>query len=167
MFDRWRGRFAGLAVAATFACLAGIAAVNATAQTTPALVVRDPAGALIARVPLAPGGEFTLRYRNSLYHSLAEERFVVTDAGQLRLVELAADELAVLEEYYAIDQPAVRSDGDRAWTAVPALPVEEATLRIAATDRGQRTLIVEGQPSMELWRFVDDGDPSVLLEVDS
>lgn len=165
MTDRWRGRAAGLAVAITIAGVAGIAAVQATARASPTLVARDASGEVIARLAL-PDGEFTLRYRNSLYRSLAEERFALGDDGRFRLVTLAADELAVLEEYYEIDGEATPTDGGpRRWQAAPGQTVELTTLRVAATDLGQRTIVVEGEPPIELWRLVDDADPSVLLEV--
>jgi hypothetical protein len=115
---------------------------------------------VIARVALPESGEFALRYRNSLYRSIAEERFNVTDDGRIMLTALAADELAVLEEYYAIDEPAIEAGGGaRQWVAPPAQTVELRSLRVAA-------LLVKGHPPMELWRFVDDADPSVLLEVE-
>jgi len=72
----------------------------------------------------------------------------------------------VLEEYYAIDDPARRSHtGDRPWVADPAHPVIVDRLTVAATDLGRRTLLVEGREPIELWRLVDDASPSVHLEV--
>jgi len=140
-------------------------AVVAAGREAPILVVRGPDDAVIARVPL-PDARFTLRYRNSLYGSLAEERYVATDDRRIVLDGLAADELAVLEEYYGIDEPARRSTaGDRAWVAEPARPVVVPDLTIAATDLGRRTLLVEGHEPIELWRVVDDASPSVELEV--
>jgi hypothetical protein len=125
-----------------------------------------PDGTTLATVPLPADGSFALRYRNSLYGTLAEERFVVTDRGELRVVELAADQLAVLEEYYAITTPARRDPDGIGWTAPPAHVPVIIELRIAATDLGERTLLVAGQPAIELWRFVEDGDPTVILELD-
>ena len=165
--DRWRGRFGGLTIAALGLVLLG-AANTVTGPDDPALLVRGPDGAILARVELPANGGFALRYRNSLYGSLVEERFVVTDDGRMRLTRLAADELAVLEEYYAIDRPAQRGPaaGTRAWEGEPALAVEEDAILIAASDIGERTLLVDGAPALELWRLVDDAAPSVRLEVD-
>jgi hypothetical protein len=122
----------------------------------------------LATVPLAADRAFSLRYRNSLYGTLAEERFIVTGDGQLRLVELAADQLAVLEEYYAIRAPARRDAGagGRAWSADPAHVPVIAELRVAATDRGERTLLVAGQSPVDLTRFVTDAAPTVIVELD-
>jgi hypothetical protein len=129
--------------------------------------VRDEDGGVLARVSLPAGGLVTLRYRNSLYGSLAEERFVA-QGDALRLVELAADERAVLDEYYVIDGGAERArPGDmRAWTGVPRDLVVLESLAVAATDLGRRELIVGGQRPIELWRLVDDREPTVLITLE-
>lgn len=165
--DRWRGRASGLTIAALTLVLLGAAASEA-GRHRPALVVRGTDGSTLARVELPADGSFALRYRNSLYGSLVEERFVTTSDGRMRLTGLGADELGVLEEYYAIDAPAApgAAAAARAWEAVPALDVEEDAILIAATDLGERTLLVDGEPELELWRLVDDAAPSVWLEVD-
>lgn len=162
MRSRWRGRSAALAVAAAAAAL--VVATTAGASQ-PVLRVSLPDGSVLATVPL-PGDELTLRYRNSLYGTLAEERFTVTDDGQLQLVGLAAEQQAVLEEYYAVDSPPRAADDGLAWVADPAREPVIGTLRVAATDRGERTLLVDGHEPIELWRFVEDGAPSVLLVIE-
>lgn len=166
MTTRWPGRSAvlAIAIASTLLVVAAAGAVGRDGQR--ALVVSLPDGREVARLALPDDGSFSLRYRNSLYGTMAEERFVVTSSHELRLVGLSADQLAVLEEYYAIDVPARRSDGAHAWTADPAHVPVIRELRVAATDRGERTLLVDGASPLELWRFVDDADPSVLLSVD-
>jgi hypothetical protein len=165
MTGRWRGRTWGPAILGTLLLGATIAATGAGESRDPMLIVRGPDGEVIARLRLS-GGEFTLRYRNSVYRSFAEERYVVDPRGRIHLAALAADELAVLEEYYAIDEPAwPAGDGARTWMAKPARPVVIERLTVAATDLGRRTLIVEGQPPMELWRLVEDAAPSIHLEV--
>ena len=163
MHGRWRGRLLGLAILAT---LAGPLARAEAAPPGPQLIVRGPDGRVLAEVWL-PDASFSLRYRNSVYRSLTEERYVVHADGSIRLVGLAADELAVLEEYYAIDEPAVRQDraATRRWRAEPARDVVIDTLIVAATDRGQRTLLVDGSAPLDLWPLVEDADPSVVLEV--
>jgi hypothetical protein len=163
---RWRGRVGGLAILAVLAALIVPLALTAAAPAAPALAVIGPDGEVLAERVLSDGG-FSLRYRNSLYRSLAEERYAVDPDGRIRLVELSADELAVLEEYYAIDRPAERQAGEaaRAWRAKPAREVVIESLVVAATDLGQRVLLVDGAAPIELWRLVEDGDPSVRLEV--
>jgi hypothetical protein len=151
-------------VAAALTLTIGAAAVG---RAPPTLRIELPDGREVASVRLPDDGTLALRYRNSLYGTLAEERFAVTDEGRLRLVALRAEQLAVLEEYYAIDTPARRIGTDGlAWEADPALVPSIETLRVAATDRGERTLLVPGQPPVELWRFVGDAAPSVMLEVE-
>ena len=50
--------------------------------------------------------------RNSIYGTLAEERYRVHEDGRFELVEIAAEQLAVLEEYYAVPgRPARRRRG--------------------------------------------------------
>ena len=166
MRARWRGRIAGLAILAVLAALVPTLLTAVAARTDPTLVVRGPDDHVLARVRLPDRG-FTLRYRNSVYRSLAEERYVVDAAGRIRLVELGADELGVLEEYYAIDEPAWPADGStsRRWMADPAREVTLESLIVAGTDLGRRTLLVDGAPPIELWRFVEDREPSVVLEV--
>jgi hypothetical protein len=162
---RWRRQ--SFAVALSVGC--GLMLASATTGTGPAsdlrLLVALPDGTTLASVGLPADASFALRYRNSLYGTLAEERFVVTGDGELRLVELAADQLAVLEEYYAIDSPARAVAGARGWEATPAHVPVITQLRIAATDRGERTLLVEGAPPLELFRLVDDTEPTVVLEL--
>jgi hypothetical protein len=165
MTERWRRRLSVVAI--SIACLLlSSASVAADWPQAPRLRLALADGTTLATVPLPEDGAFALRYRNSLYGTLAEERFVVTDEGELRLVELAADQLAVLEEYYAITTPARPTDGRCAWTAEPAHVPVITELRIAATDRGGRTLLVEGQPALDLTGFVDDAAPTVILELD-
>jgi hypothetical protein len=162
MPGRWRGRIAGLAI---LAVLGPITLTAAAARTDPTLVVRGPDERVLAELRL-PEASFTLRYRNSLYGSLAEEHFVVDADGRIQLVGLAADELAVLEEYYVIDRPAWRAEGGaRTWRADPARAVTIETLIVAGTDLGQRTLFIDGHAPLSLWRLVDDRSPSVELSV--
>lgn len=165
MRSRWPVRLGGPAIALALS----IPVTGAEAAPDgPMLVVRHAAtDAVLARLPIGAGDGFALRYRNSLYGSLAEERFSVRD-GRMTLRELAADQLAVLEEYYAISRPASRAaPGDaRRWTAAPGIHVEERRLRVAATDLGERTLIVDGSQPLDLWRLVDDVEPIVVLAVD-
>ncbi|MGH2427475.1 MAG: hypothetical protein ACRDGV_01120 [Candidatus Limnocylindria bacterium] len=168
MPDRWRGRRPGLAIAAILAATLGFAALASAGGSGQTLVVRDRQGGELARVALPAEPSFSLRYRNSLYGSLAEERFMVGADGRMELVMLAADEVAVLEEYYAVDgapMPAAASDSRR-WRAAPARAVALHELTIAATDLGERTLLVPGQPSVRLWQLVGDGNPSVIVSVE-
>ena len=78
-----------------------------------AVTVRAPDGHLIARVELR-GDTFAVGYRNSVYTTLAEERYRVLPDGRFELVELAAEQIAVLEEYYAVPgAPRPAPAGDR------------------------------------------------------
>ena len=108
-----------------------------------------------------------MSYRNSVYGTVAEERYRVQDGGRFGLVELAADQLAVLEEYYAVPGP-VRAapDGDRrSWVAQPAYHPEFTELAIAATALGERTLHVPGHPPVPLPPLVKE-DVTVVLDVE-
>jgi len=166
MTDRWRGRrLAGLAVVALLATLTA-AAVVAGQDDARSLVMRDAAGAELARVALPPSGEFAMRYRNSVYGSLAEERFRVDD-GRLRLVELGADELAVLEEYYtAVGAVRAEPGTTRAWRIRVERPLIDLPLHVQGTELGQRTLLIDGR-EVALWRLVmGRDDTSVILNME-
>lgn len=134
----------------------------------PAVTVRAPGGELLADVPLG-GDRFAVQYRNSIYTTLAEERYHVSPDGRFEVVELAADQLAVLEEYYAVPgAPRPAPAGDRRGYVAepdPARPAVFDVLRIAATDLGERTLLVPGQPPVPLWQLVDE-DVTVIVEIE-
>ncbi|NJC23611.1 hypothetical protein BJ994_002687 [Arthrobacter pigmenti] len=146
--------------------LGGIAAGNA-GSTERFLTVTNDDGEL-ARVPLT-GDTFAVSYRNSIYETYAEERYEVQADGSYRLVEIAADQLAVLEEYYGVPgAPEAAVPDDRRNHVVPPnpdRPVVFDTLSIAATDLGQRTLHVPGEPPLELWQLVGDRNPFVVLDI--
>lgn len=141
----------------------GVSALLVLAPTAPELVVSNSSGGEIARLSLSDG-TFALRYRNSLYESTVEERYVVVD-DEFRLETLLAEDLAVLEEYYgARPQPA---DDGWPWKAAPPNEVEIPLLHLAATDLGRRELEVTPNAPVALWRFVSDDDPSVTLRLET
>jgi hypothetical protein len=160
---RWRGRhLAGLA--AVLLVAAGLTASAATARDDGArwIVARDAAGVELARERLPVSNEFVLRYRNSVYDSLAEERYRVVD-GHLELVALAADELAVLEEY-STAFGAIR-DGPGSgltWSVAVERPAIALPLRVQATVLGERTLLASGR-EVALWRLVAGRDDKVVI----
>jgi hypothetical protein len=135
----------------------------------PAVTVRGPDGDLVARVPL-DGDRFAVGYRNSVYRTLAEERYRVRPDGRFELVEIAAEQVAVLEEYYAVPgAPRPAPPGDRLDHVAdpdPARPAVFTRLNIAATDLGERTLYVPGAEPVPIWRLVAGEDPTVLLEIE-
>ncbi|TWF77151.1 hypothetical protein FHX44_113056 [Pseudonocardia hierapolitana] len=136
------------------------------AEQGPALTVRDSDGALLTRVPL-PAAEFAVSYRNSVYGTVAEERYHVRDGGRFGLVELAADQLAVLEEYYAVPGPVRAAPGGdrRRWVARPRDHPVFGELAIAATALGERTLHVPGHAPVPLPPLVTD-EVTVVLDVE-
>jgi hypothetical protein len=132
-----------------------------------AVTVRAPGGHLIARVELR-GDTFAVGYRNSVYTTLAEERYRVLPDGRFELVELAAEQIAVLEEYYAVPgapRPAPADDRLN-FVADPARPAVFDDLRIAATDLGERTLFVTGHAPVLIWERVVTDDPTVILDIE-
>ncbi len=147
----------------TVVATAGEQAARGTAVT-----VRAPGGELLASVPLVTD-RFAVGYRNSVYRSLAEARYVVHPDHRFEVVQLAADQVAVLEEYYAVaSRPLPAPAGDRrAYVAPPdpARPPVFEVLSIAATDLGERTLYVPGEEPVALWRLVED-DPTVILQIE-
>ncbi|WP_104182041.1 hypothetical protein [Arthrobacter sp. B0490] len=157
------------AVVVSLACLGmlGGGFASASAQPDASISITNDDGEL-ASVPLT-GTSFSVSYRNSLYGTRAEERYVLGPDGTFVLDQIAADQLAVLEEYYAVPGvPSAAGEGDRRQWVVepdPARPAVFEELSIAATDLGQRTLHVQGAPPLELWSLVDDDNPFVELHL--
>lgn len=160
-----------IGVLAVLALIAGVgvAVVATGGDGQQAVTVRGPDGELIAEVPLA-GDTFAVGYRNSIYRTLAEERYRVLPDGRFELVELAAEQVAVLEEYYAVPgAPRPSPPGDRLPFVVdpdPSRPAVFEQLRIAATDLGERTLFVPGAEPVPIWQRVVTEDPSVILDIE-
>jgi hypothetical protein len=157
------------AALALAAAVGGTLAVAGADDEGQSVTVRTPDGELLARVPL-DGDTFAVGYRNSVYRTLAEERYRVHDDGGFALVELAAEQVAVLEEYYAVPgAPRPAPGGDRLDFVAepdPAYAPVFADLRIAATDLGERTLFVPGSEPVPIWQRVVSDDPSVILDIE-
>ncbi|WP_434992106.1 hypothetical protein [Arthrobacter sp. Ld5] len=147
--------------------LGGVGFAGASGEPDLFISITNDDGEL-ARVPLT-GTSFSVSYRNSLYGTRAEERYILAPDGTFVLDQLAADQLAVLEEYYAVPgAPSAAGDADRREWVVepdPARPAVFEKLSIAATDLGQRTLHVQGAPPLELWSLVEDDNPFVELDL--
>lgn len=160
------------AVVVTLACLgmlggAGFAFASPEPSGLSVSITNDDGE--LASVPLS-GTSFAVSYRNSLYGTLAEERYTVEPDGTFVLDQIAADQLAVLEEYYAVPgaPSAAEASDRRAWIVEPdpARPAVFERLSLAATDLGQRTLHVPGVPPLELWTLVEDNHPFVELHLE-
>lgn len=160
---RWRGRPGGTAILVAATLLAGCGSASGRSADAARLTVADDAGRELATLSLPKDGGFALEYRNSLYGTMVRESFRAS-RDVISLEALWAEQLAVLEEYYAIDEPADRELGG--WTAAPAIETRLTELRLAATDLGERTLLVEGADPIPLYRFVEDETPTVLITVD-
>ena len=157
-------------VVVALACLGmlgGMGFASASGQPDVLVTITNDNGEL-ASVPLTGTG-FSVSYRNSLYGTRAEERYTLGPDGTFVLDQIAADQLAVLEEYYAVPGvPSAAAESDRREWVVepdPARPAVFEELSIAATDLGQRTLHVDGAPPLELWSLVDDNNPFVELHL--
>ncbi len=104
----------------------------------PAVVVRDRAGAVVARATLPADGRFALAYRHSYYRAPAEERFAGDGHGGFALRALASPRAAVLD-YYAL---AGRRGRDGRWlTLAPRDAPRYRRLSLIATRTGRRTLV--------------------------
>lgn len=165
---RWWGRAIGPTIVTLL--IAGSTASAAGAGTAgPArwqLVGWTGDGTVALRVPL-PEGRFTLEYRNSLYGSPAAEHFAVTDEGLLSLVMLGATDVTVLQEYYQTSESPRRTVGGTWagwWQAPAAAPPELASLTVAASSHGERTLVVGNGTRIALWQMVGAGDLGIRLE---
>lgn len=146
-----------------------VAAQNPHGQGAPerSIVITNDDGGL-ATVAL-PGDTFAVSYRNSLYGTIAEERYTVLPDGSFQLNQIAADQLAVLEEYYGVPgAPTPADPTDRRNFVVdpdPSHPAVFTDLSLAATDLGERTLHLPGAAPVSLWTLVDDDQPFILLDI--
>lgn len=148
----------------------GLAIFGPDTATTRAIVIRNYQGEALAHVPLH-GQRFAVSYRNSIYGTPAEERYRVLPDGRYRLVQIAAAQLAVLEEYYAVSAAPQRAPADdrRRWVVPPDAqrsPTFEA-LSIAATDLGRRTVHVPGEAPLALWKLVGGEHPFVTITIET
>lgn len=164
MWRRWQGRRAALATGVVLSTAVALIVVGRGDRPYSwRLLVRDADGVVLAEADLG-NDRFALRYRNSVYGSRAEERYWVGDDGRIHLVGLAADEAAVLGEYYGTRAPhPARGIATLPWEAEPAYPVALDRLLVAATDLGERSLVIDGQEPIALWRLVADVSPGLSL----
>lgn len=160
--DRWRGRrLAGLALATLIAASLGGVGADARPHAGPWIVLRSRDGGELARTELPADGAFALRYRNSLYGSLAEERLRLS-GDDLILESIAADEVAVLEEYYGVTGAIGPAPGPRRWSAAHRAPPIDLPLHIQATPLGERTLLA-GSRELALWRLPGAGQGTLVI----
>ncbi len=103
----------------------------------PEVVARDSGGGVVAEARLPADGRFALTYRHSVYRAPAEERFRAVDGGFV-LDSIASPNAQVLD-YYELDGRRTREGG--LWVLHPDRPARFDTMPLAATRRGQRTLI--------------------------
>jgi hypothetical protein len=107
----------------------------------PSVVARDDEGGVVAEAALPRDGRFALTYRHSVYGAPAEERFRAADGGFV-LDSVASPNAAVIE-YYELEGKVTRERGW--WVMRPDRPARFETMPLAATRRGQRTLVAGGE----------------------
>jgi hypothetical protein len=107
----------------------------------PRVVVRDEGGDVVAEAALPADGRFALAYRHSVYQAPAEERFRADGQGFV-LDSIASPNQRVLD-YYELDGDRTR-EGET-WVLRPYEPARFNTMPLAATRRGQRTLVTSSE----------------------
>ena len=107
----------------------------------PEVVARDADGGVVAEAALPSDGRFALTYRHSVYRAPAEERFRAVGHGFV-LDSIASPNQQVLD-YYELDGKRTREGG--LWVLHPDRPARFDTMPLAATRRGQRTLVAGEQ----------------------
>ena len=120
--------------------LLGLAAL-AGCGGEPAVVALDGEGRAVASANLPRDGAFSLTYRHSVYEVAAEERFHATDRG-FQLDAIASRDGRVLD-YYELD--GTRTREGETWVLHPREPIRFRTMPLAATRRGQRTLVTSAE----------------------
>lgn len=107
----------------------------------PAVLALDGEGRAVASADLPADGRFALTYRHSVYRVAAEERFRATDHGFV-LDSIASRDGRVLDYY---ELAGARTREGALWVLHPDEPARFRTMPIAATRRGQRTLVAGAQ----------------------
>ena len=107
----------------------------------PEVVARDADGGVVAEAALPSDGRFALTYRHSVYRAPAEERFRAVGDGFV-LDSIASPNQQVLD-YYELDGRRTHEGG--LWVLHPDRPARFDTMPLAATRRGQRTLVAGDQ----------------------
>jgi hypothetical protein len=113
----------------------------------PRVEVTERDGGNLAAAELPASETFALEYRHSYYRVPARETFRAEHGG-FRLVTIASPSEAVLD-YYEIEGTRARRGGW--WTLRPARPPHFATMALAGTATGRRTLVV-GHRRFPLYR---------------
>ncbi len=113
---------------------------------------------------------FAVGYRNSVYGTLAEERYRVHPDGRFELVELAAEQVAVLEEYYQVPgAPPPAPAGDRLDFVVapdPARPPSSTTSTSPPPTSASARSTCPGHAPVPVWQRVVSDDPTVILDIE-
>jgi hypothetical protein len=107
----------------------------------PAVTARDEGGDVVVQAALPPDGRFALTYTHSVYQAPAEERFRATSDGFV-LDSVASPNPAVID-YYDLDGTRTREHG--LYVLRPDHPAHFDRMPLAATRRGQRTLVVNAK----------------------
>jgi hypothetical protein len=137
----------------------GAAADSAGGRTH--VVVTGDRGERLAAAQLPLSGEFALAYQHSYYDVPAVERFRVTGAA-FRLVSVSSPSEPVLD-YYGL--PGARSRTAAGHVLVPDGTAQLRELRLVASAKGRRTLVV-GDGRFPLYPHGEgDGARHVVLRV--
>jgi hypothetical protein len=107
----------------------------------PEVGARDDQGGVVAEAALPRDGRFALSYRHSVYEAPAEERFRAVDGGFV--LDSVASPSAQVIDYYEIEGTRSR-EGDL-FVIRPDRPARFEEMPLAATRRGQRTLVAGDQ----------------------
>ena len=107
----------------------------------PEIVARDDQGDVVAEAALPQDGRFALTYRHSVYEAPAEERFRAVEGGFV--LDSVASPSAQVIDYYEIEGQRTREGG--LYVIRPDHPARFDTMPLAATRRGQRTLVAGDQ----------------------
>jgi uncharacterized protein DUF1850 len=157
-----RALVAGAAAVVVVAAGIGLAAAGrpgaaggSGADPGPVVVVADERGQELARAPLPASGRFALSYRHSVYRAEVTETFAA-DGDRFRLVAVASPSEAVLDYYELAGRRRPEGGG---WLLEPVATPQMASLPLIASERGRRTLVVDGR-RLPLYR---PGEPPVRV----
>jgi hypothetical protein len=124
-----------------------LAAAAGCGSARPEVVARDRDGGVVAEAALPANGRFELSYRHSVYEAPAVERFRATGDGFV--LESVRSPSAEVIDYYELDGRRTREHGW--WVITPDRPARFATMALAGTRLGRRTLVA-GSQHLPLYR---------------
>lgn len=106
------------------------------------LVVTDESGNTVVSAALPPSHRYAIDYQHSYYDEPATEEFAADESG-FRVASISSPSEAVLDYYDVAGARTVTAAGVH--VLMPAEPAVMTELPLIATEKGRRTLVIDGR----------------------